>query len=289
MSGRRINPLWFLLPAGALFALFALYPLYGAIKLAFFDYNVFSPAEFAGAANFREMFLTPNFWNAARNSFLYLVVTPALAAASLLVAVLVNRKMRGINFFRTAYFLPVVIPMVIAGIAWKLILSDDTGVLNGLLMSAHVINRPIYWLTGADLAIFSVMFVTFWKGIGYYMVMFLTGLQTIPSNLYESAQVDGASDMYAFRRITLPLLKPYVLLVLILSSSAAIKVFDEVYIMTSGGPLRKSETLIYYMYTNALGDFPPRIGFACAVGLVIFAAAAGIALANRLIMKGEKQ
>ncbi len=288
MSGRRINPLWFLLPAGALFALFALYPLYGAIKLAFFDYNVFSPAKFAAAANFREMFSTPNFWNAAKNSFLYLVVTPALAAASLLVAVLVNRKMRGINFFRTAYFLPVVIPMVIAGIAWKLILSDDTGVLNQLLMSAHLIKKPVYWLTGADLAIFSVMFVTFWKGIGYYMVMFLTGLQTIPSNLYESAQVDGASDLYAFRRITLPLLKPYVLLVLILSSSAAIKVFDEVYIMTSGGPLRKSETLIYYMYTNALGDFPPRIGFACAVGLVIFAAAAGIALANRLIMKGEK-
>lgn len=286
MKGEKhINPLFFLAPAGLVFALFALYPLYGAIKLAFFDYNVFSPAKFAGLANFREMAATPNFWNAAKNSFLYLIVTPALSAASLLVAVLVNRKMRGINFFRTAYFLPVVIPMVIAGIAWKLILSDDTGVLNHLLLSSGLISRPIYWLTGADLAIFSVMFVTFWKGIGYYMVMFLTGLQGIPTNLYESAQVDGATDFYAFRRITLPMLKPYILLVLILSSSAAIKVFDEVYIMTSGGPLRKSETLIYYMYTNALGDFPPRIGFACAVGLVIFAAAAAIALANRLLVR----
>jgi len=286
MNGKKhLNPLFFLVPAGLVFALFALYPLYGAFKLSFFDYNVFSPAKFAGLGNFHEMLSTPNFWNAAKNSFLYLVVTPALAAASLLVAVLVNRKMRGINFFRTAYFLPVVIPMVVAGIAWKLILSDDIGALNKLLVSSGLISKPVYWLTGADLAIFSVMFVTFWKGIGYYMVMFLTGLQGIGNHLYESAQVDGATDFYAFRRITLPLLKPYILLVLILSSSAAIKVFDEVYIMTSGGPLRKSETLIYYMYTNALGDFPPRIGFACAVGVVIFAAAAAIALANRLLVR----
>ena len=285
MTGRKhLNPLFFLVPAGLIFSLFALYPLYGAFKLAFFDYNVFSPAKFAGLGNFREMMSTPNFWNAAKNSFLYLVVTPALAAASLLVAVLVNRKLRWINFFRTAYFLPVVIPMVIAGIAWKLILSDDIGVLNRLLVSTGLTSKPIYWLTGADLAIFSVMFVTFWKGLGYYMVMFLTGLQGIPTNLYESAQVDGATGFYAFRRITLPMLKPYILLVLILSSSAAIKVFDEVYIMTSGGPLRSSETLIYYMYTNALGDFPPRIGFACAVGVIIFAAAAAIALANRLLV-----
>lgn len=282
MSKRNI--LLFMLPGGLLFALFALYPLAGALKLAFYDYNVFSAPAFAGLGNFREMLSNANFWNAGKNSLLYLIVTPVLASASLLVAVLVNRKMRGINFFRTAYFIPVVIPMVIAGITWKLILSDDIGALNRLLTSMHLIKEPVYWLTGADLAIFSVMFVTFWKGIGYYMVMFLTGLQNIPSNLYESAQVDGATDFYAFRRITLPLLKPYILLVLILSSTAAIKVFDEVYVMTAGGPLRKSETLIYYMYANALNDFPPRIGFACAVGAVIFFLAAAIAVLNKFVL-----
>jgi putative chitobiose transport system permease protein len=276
----------FLLPGGILFALFALYPLLGALKLAFFNYNVFSAPVFCGAGNFAEMAHNASFWNAARNSFIYLIVTPLLASTSLVVAVLVNRKMRGINFFRTAYFLPVVVPMVIAGITWKFVL-DDGGVLNNLLMSMHVIKSPVFWLTGADFAIWSVMFVTFWKGIGYYMVMFLTGLQNIPSNLYEAAEVDGASEFYAFRRITLPLLKPYLLLVLILSSTAAIKVFDEVYVLTSGGPLRRSETLIFYMYANALNNFPPRIGFACAVGVVIFFIAAMIALLNKYVVRAQ--
>ncbi len=282
---KNLTVILFLLPGGCLLALFVVCPLLAALRLSFFNYDVFSPERFSGLSNYAAMYSNPNFWNAAQNSMLYLVVTPALACASLAAAVLVDRKLPGINLFRAAYFIPVVIPMVIAGITWKFILSDDVGVLNRVLLGLQVIREPVYWLTGTDLAIFSVMFVTFWKGIGYYMVLFLAGLQAVPQSLYEAARLDGASSGYAFRRITLPLIKPTLTLVLILSATTAIRVFDEVYVLTGGGPLRSSETLIFYMYANALNEFPPRIGFACAVGVVVAAAAAGIAAVRRMLVK----
>ncbi len=250
----------FLAPGAAVLAAFVLYPMAKALWLSLHAYDVFTPPRFVGPNNFAELLSNPNFWTAMRNSLLYLGVTPLLACGSIALALLVDRPRA--RLFRVLYFLPVVTSMVIVGIAWKFLL-------------------PAAWLTSTRLALACVMFVTVWKGLGYYMMMFLAGLQSVPRSLYEAAELDGASRWRIFRKVTLPHLRPTVALVVTLSAAAAVKVFDEVYVMTGGGPLRQSATLVFSVYESAFGEFPPRLGAACAAGVIVFAIAGAVTLAQR--------
>lgn len=268
--GRRLTPYWFLLPALLILSLTVFYPALQAFYLSFtqFEYDLTQPPLWIGFKNFQRLWFDPVFWQTLRNTLLYLVcVVPLLVALPLGLAILVNQKLRGIRWFRVAYYTPVVISMVVAGIAWKWLYADN-GLLNQLLKAIGLSEAGIPWLTSPQWAIFSVMVVTVWKGLGYYMVIYLAGLQTIPQDLYEAAAIDGSDGVKRHWHITVPLMRPYLLLVAVISAISAIKVFEEVYIMTQGGPRNSSKTIVYYVYEQAFQDL--EMSYACTIGLVMF-------------------
>ncbi|MGP3778717.1 carbohydrate ABC transporter permease [Halanaerobium saccharolyticum] len=265
---KAYTPYLFLLPALAFMGVFLFYPIVDVFRLSFTNYNMITEAQFVGLENYNKLFNEPLFWKTLKNSFIYLIgVVPILVVAPIFLAILVNNKLKGIKWFRAAYYIPVVTSMVVVGIMWKW-LYQGNGILNYVLQSLGIINNQINWLTDPGIALFSVMAVTVWKGLGYYMVIYLSGLQSIPQELYEVSEIDGASWWQKHIHVTIPLLRPSIMLVTILSSIAAMKVFTEVYVMTKGGPLNSSKTLVYYIYQMAFENL--NLGYAAAMGFVLF-------------------
>jgi putative chitobiose transport system permease protein len=266
---RSLTPYLFLAPALAVLALTVFWPAIQAFYLSFtkFEYDLTQPPAWIGFANFQKLWRDPVFWKTLGNTVLYLVcVVPVLVTLSLGLAILVNQNIKGIRWFRTAYYTPVVISMVVAGIAWKWLYASN-GLLNqGLQILGF--SEGIPWLTSPDLSLFSVMVVTVWKGLGYYMVIYLAGLQGIPADLYEAAAIDGSDGLQKHWDITVPLMRPYLFLVAVISSISATKVFEEIFIMTKGEPLNSSKTVVYYLYERAFQDL--EMSYACAIGLVLF-------------------
>ena len=266
---QRLTPYLFLLPALLVLGLTVFWPALQAFYLSFtqYEYDLTQTPKWAGLTNFRRLWTDPVFWQTLRNTVLYLVgVVPILVIAPLGMAILVNRKLRGINWFRASFYVPVVISMVVAGIAWKFIYAEN-GLLNQVLKLIGF-GQGIPWLTSPSWAIFSVMVVTVWKGLGYYMVIYLAGLQSIPADLYEAAAIDGSDGYAKHWDITVPLMQPYLVLVAVISAISATKVFEEVYIMTQGGPRSSSKTVVYYLYEQAFQNL--EISYACTIGLVLF-------------------
>jgi putative chitobiose transport system permease protein len=263
-------PYLFLFPAFLILLLTVFLPAGQAFFLSFtrYEYDLTQAPQWVGAANLQRLWADPVFWKTLGNSLLYLVVVvPILVIIPLLLAILINRKLRGVNWFRAAFYTPVVISMVVAGIAWRWLYSSN-GLFNQFLTMLNL--EAIPWLTSPRWALFSVMGVTIWKGLGYYMLIYLAGLQSIPRELYEAAAIDGVDGVGKHWSITLPLMRPYLLLVGVISAISAIKVFEEVFIMTQGGPLNSSKTLVYYLYEQAFNNL--EISYACAIGLVMFLA-----------------
>ncbi|MEC9030012.1 MAG: sugar ABC transporter permease, partial [Cyanobacteriota bacterium] len=231
--------------------------------------DVTEPLVFVGLANLRRLAGDPMFFKVLINTLIYLVgVVPPIVLGSLALAVLLNRSLPGIHFLRGAFYTPVLVSIVVAAIAFRWLYAEN-GLINGWL-SAFVGTDfvPIGFLTNPFLALPAVMLVTLWKGLGYYMVIFLAGLQGIPKELYEAAELDGSDGLRKHIDITLPLLRPYVTLVAVVSSIAATKVFEEVFLMTQGGPADTTRTLVYYVYDQAFAEL--EISYACTVGLALF-------------------
>ncbi|WP_311737138.1 carbohydrate ABC transporter permease [Cerasibacillus quisquiliarum] len=282
----KLTPYLFLLPGCVILGAFIFYPMLQAIWLSFTDYNMVSDPEFVKFDNYEKLFQDELFWKTLKNTFIYLIgVVPALVIIPIFLAVLVNQKLKGIGFFRSAYYIPVVTSLVVAGIAWDWVYKEN-GLLNYVLDLLGIIAEPIPWLTSTDTAIFAVMVVTVWKGLGYYMIIYLAGLQSIPTSLYEAAQIDGANWWQQHTRITIPMLMPFVLIVTIMSSIAAMKVFEEIYIMTGGGPLHASETLVFYIYKEAFDRL--NMGYASAAGVVLFVLTLIFSLMNLKVMGKDK-
>jgi len=264
----------FLLPAIVLMLIFTFYPIIYGVVLAFFDYNMIRSTDsgdlaaplWAGMNNFHRLQTDPYFFTALKNSILYLLVVPVIQLLSIVLALMVNRSWKGMQFFRTAFYLPVITSIVVVGIAWKWILRSD-GALNFLLVNLFPDLAPLPWLTDKNLALFSVMFVTLWQGLGYYMVLYLAGLQTIPPEMDDAARIDGASYWDRFFKVTVPLLKPSIALCTIISCISALKVFGEIYVMTKGGPEHGTLTMVYYIFNQAFMDFD--MGYAAALALVL--------------------
>ncbi|MYN06746.1 carbohydrate ABC transporter permease [Pseudoduganella aquatica] len=270
-------PYLFLLPACGIVGMFVIYPALQAIALSFTSFNMITPPAFAGLANYRTLWEDPFFWSALRNTLLYLaLVVPVLVTLPIFLAMLVNRALPGITLFRAALYLPAITSLVISGLIWKWV-YEEKGILNYFLLATGLTDNPVAFLTDPAHALFSVMAVTVWGGMGYYMVIYLAGLQSIPRHLYEVAEVEGVSKWQQTLHITIPLLKPSVAVVTVMSSISAMKVFEEVYVMTQGGPLDSSKTLVYYIYQSAFEEFD--MGYASAIGVVLF----GITLVFSLI------
>ena len=267
---RWLVPYAFLAPALIVLGLTVFWPALQAFYLSFteYGYDITQPPQWVGWANFLRLWNDATFWQTLGNTLLYLVgVVPILAIAPLLLAILVNQNLKGMTWFRVAYYTPVVISMVVAGIAWRWLYAE-TGLFNQLLSSFSGQTIRIPWLTSPNLALFSVMAVTIWKGLGYYMVIYLAGLQGIPADLYEAAAIDGSDHWRKHWDITLPLMSPYIFLVAVISAISATKVFEEIYIMTQGGPRSSSKTVVYYVYEQAFVDL--EMSYACTIGLVLF-------------------
>ena len=268
LNQKQITPYLFLLPALLLLGLTVFWPVLQAFYLSLTNYiDLSQPPQWIGIGNYRRLLADKVFWQTLGNTLLYLIcVVPILVIFPLGLAILVNRKLRGMNWFRAFYYTPVIISMVVAGIAWKWLYAEN-GLLNQFL--AHIgFKDGIPWLTSPKWALYSVMAVTIWKGLGYYMVIYLAGLQSIPDELYEAAAMDGSDGISKHWDITVPLMKPYLLLVAVISAISATKVFEEVYIMTQGGPRNSSKTIVYYLYEQAFQNL--EISYACTIGLVIF-------------------
>jgi putative chitobiose transport system permease protein len=261
----------FLAPALMLLAVSVLIPAAMALVISFTrtGLDVMEPLRFVGLANFRRLVADPMLLQVAGTTFLYLMgVVPPIVLGSLTLAVLVNRQIPGIHWFRGAFYTPVLVSLVVAAIAFRWLYAEN-GLINGWL-AALLGDRftPIGFLTSAALALPSVMLVTLWKGLGYYMVIFVAGLQGISPDLYEAAALDGSEGWRRHLDITLPLLRPYITLVAVISAIGATKVFEEVYLMTQGGPADSTRTIVYYVYDQAFSEL--EISYACTVGLALF-------------------
>lgn len=269
---KRTATAWgFLTPALVLIGLSVLIPAAMALVMSFSQagLDVSEPLRFVGLANIRRLLADPMFFRVTGTTFLYLLgVVPPIVVGALALAVLVNRQLPGIHWFRGALYTPVLVSIVVAAIAFRWIYAEN-GLINGWL-TALLGSRfdPIGFLTSPLLALPSVMLVTLWKGLGYYMVIFLAGLQGISPDLYEAAALDGSEGLRKHLDITLPLLRPYITLVAVISAIAATKVFEEVYLMTQGGPAESTRTLVYYVYDQAFAEL--EISYACTIGLALF-------------------
>ncbi len=258
-------PWLFLGPALAILVVFIFYPAVRIFLLSFQDYSFVRDAVWVGFENYGRLLSDRTFGWAMVNSLLYLLVTPFLIVASVSVAFLLDAKVKGSGFFRGLYFLPVVTPMIVVGIIWQWLLNEDVGLINYVVTLMG--GDKVYWLTSYPLNVLSVMFVTGWKGLGYYAIIFLAGLLTIPEELEEAAALDGAGPIQRLLYVKLPLLKPTIALVAIISSISALKVFDELFIMIPGAPAAE-KTLVPLIYQTAFLDF--RLGYASAISVVLF-------------------
>ncbi|MDM7958441.1 MAG: sugar ABC transporter permease [Synechococcus sp. WH 8007] len=261
----------FLSPALVLISLSVLIPAAMALVMSFTQtgLDVSEPLRFVGLANVQRLLADPMFFKVLGTTLAYLFgVVPPVVLGALALAVLVNRQLPGIHWFRAAFYTPVLVSIVVAAIAFRWLYAEN-GLINGWLGTLLGPGfEPIGFLTNPLLALPAVMVVTLWKGLGYYMVIFLAGLQGIPADLYEAAELDGSEGWRKHLDITLPLLRPYVTLVAVISAIAATKVFEEVYLMTQGGPANSTKTLVYYVYDQAFAEL--EISYACMVGLALF-------------------
>lgn len=276
----------FLAPALVLLTLFTFYPLAYGSYLGFTEYGGARFAQglapkWVGLENFRTLFADPLFLTSLGNSLKYLLVVPALQLASLAVAVLVSRELPGMAFFRAAYYVPVVTSVSLAAVMWEWVFNRE-GTLNWALGALHLLpaGGAFGWLNNEHTAFWAVMLVTFWRGFGYYMVLYLAGLQSIPAELEEAAVLDGASAWQRFWRVTVPMMKPTILLCSLLSTIAALRVLEEVLVLTNGGPLNSTYTALMYVYSKAFQGFNFDYGLASAAGLVVAAVALLLSLAN---------
>jgi putative chitobiose transport system permease protein len=267
----------FLTPALLLLLVFTFWPMLWGGYLAFTEYKIITPPTWVGLQNFEDLLDDPVFFISLKNSLLYLLIVPAIQLGAIVLAVLVNNSLPGIKAFRAAFYLPVVTSVSVVGIMWGWMYNEQ-GLINAVLQWLHVVSAPIGWLSDDRLAIFSVMLVTLWRGLGWYMVLYLAALQTIPKDVEEAAVLDGANRWQRFWRVTIPMILPTILLCTVMSTLSAMKVLEEVLIMTKGGPVSSTYTGLYYAYDQGIRAFNfPR---ALAASLVVSAFCIAVAWLN---------
>lgn len=273
----------FILPNFVGFAVLTLLPVAVLFYVAFTNWNVFGVAEWTGTANFRRMWGDASFWTALRNTVYYTVFhIPLTLAASLGLALLLNRKLRGVRFFRTVAFFPYITSIVAIAIVWNQLFSPEYGPINALLRAVGVDNAP-GWTTSSTWSMPAVIIVGTWRYMGYYMLLFLAGLQTIPAQLYEAAETDGATPWQRFVHVTLPGLRHTTFFVTVLLTIESFKVFDLILVMTGGGPGQSTLVLSQYIYQKGFEE--NQFGYASAVSVVLFAICFSITVVQFMVNK----
>ncbi len=281
----------FIFPTVAFFVLFIAIPFFRAIGISFTDWRGYGETTFVGLRNFSDLLDDRIFWLSLRHTLAFTFVTTVLQTIiPLLVAVLLNAGWRGSVFFRTAVFIPQVISFVVSGLLWRMIYDPTFGVLNTVLTRVGLEDWTRPWLASPETVMPAIIVVSLWQSLGFYMLIFFAGLQSIPEDLYEVASLDGASSWRKLKDITVPMLWPVTSVVLVLNLIGGIKVFDIIYVMTTGGPNHASEVLGTYLYVTAFGSSgggSGRLGYASAIGVVILVLALVGALIQQRVVRGR--
>lgn len=254
----------FILPALLGTIVFIIIPIICSFGLSFAKWDLLNPIQYVGLENYKVVLTEPVFVKIIINTFVYAIATSIFGVIiPLILACIINNKIKGADFFKTAYFLPFVTPMIVIGIIWEWIFDPNIGCLN------HFLHLHINWLYDTNFAMPALIIVSVWKLIGYNMILFLTGLSTINQELLEASKIDGANAYNTFKNITIPLLSPTIFFVTIITAITSFQVFDLIYVMTQGGPLDSTNVLVYAIYKNAFEYF--NVGKASALAYVLFA------------------
>lgn len=276
----------FLMPGLIHFAIFTLFAVGFAFYISFHEWNIIRAEKpFVGLENYLRLFEDPRFLRAVTNTLTFMVGVPLNLISGLAVALLLNTKVRGQALFRAMFYLPVVTPLVVSSIIWKWLYQGDYGLLNYYLLKFGIIQEKIFWLADPNLALPALILMGIWGGTGATMVIYLAGLQSIPQEMYDAAMVDGANSWQRLRYITIPLLRPTTFFLFVTSVIGTFQIFTEVYIMTNGGPLNRTTTIGYYLYTNAFRELD--MGYATAMAFVLFAMIFGFTLIQWKYTRGD--
>lgn len=254
----------FILPAIAGTLLFIVIPIFCSFSLSFTRWDLLNPIEYVGLSNYKAVLTEPVFIKILINTFVYAVSTTVFGVLiPLILASVINSKIKGSEFFKTAFFLPFITPMIVIGIIWEWIFDPNIGILN------HLLHLHINWLYDTHFAMPALIIVSVWKLIGYNMILFLTGFATINNDVLDAAKTDGANAVQIFTKVTIPMIKPTIFFVTIVTAISSFQVFDLIYVMTEGGPLDSTNVLVYAVYKNAFMYF--NIGKASALAYILFA------------------
>jgi multiple sugar transport system permease protein len=271
---RRMRREWsayvFLLPGFLVFSVFTLFGIIFSLIISFHQWDILNPVKpYVGTKNYQALLQDPNFRQAVVNTAYYTFASiPLTLAAGLGAALLLNQRIRGRAFFRAVFYLPVITPLVISAIVWKFIYNGDFGLLNYYLEKLHLISQPVEWLGNPSLAMPSIIVFTIWQGFGFAMVVYLAGLQAIPRELVEAIEVDGAGAFQRFRYVIFPMLGPTTFFLVVFLVIQSFQAFTQIAIMTGGGPLGTTTTIVYYMYQQGFQFF--HMGYASAITWALF-------------------
>ncbi len=303
-----VGPYLYLLPALVIIIVFRLIPILLSFIVSFFDWSITGVGDFIGIENYTRLFHDPEFWQSMLNTFyLVIFVVPISLFFSLVFANFLNNIKFLKSFFRSVYFIPTVTSMVAISIVWKLIFNQQTGLMNFLLAKIGI--EPLGWLAesrgicqllfgavginipaslgGPSLALFSIIIVTIWRGLGYNTIIYLAGLQNIPNVYYEAADIDGANKFTQFFKITWPLISPTTYYVLMMTTIVTFQVFSQIYLMTGppiGGPLGTTKVIVYFLFEKGFGE-SNDLSYASAIALVLFAIILALTLLQKRLEK----
>jgi multiple sugar transport system permease protein len=263
LNNEKYAGLIFILPAMFGILIFIIIPIICSFGLSFAKWDLLNPIQFAGLSNYKEIFAEPLFYKILINTVVFAVSTSVFGVIiPLILASILNTKIRGSEFYKTAYFLPFITPMIVIGIVWEWIFDPNIGMLN------HILRLHINWLYDTHFAMPALVIISVWKLIGYNMVIFLSALSGISQSLFEAAKIDGATPFQTFKNVTVPMLSPTIFFVVIITAISSFQVFDLIYLMTQGGPLDSTNVLVYAIYKNAFEYF--NVGKASAIAYVLF-------------------
>lgn len=259
-----LTALIFILPAVLGTLIFIVIPVIFSFSLSFVDWDLLSPMKFVGLSNFKDVLTDSTFVQVLINTFVFAIASSVFAVIiPLVLACILNTKIRGNNFYKTAYFLPFITPMIVIAIVWQWVFDPNIGLLN------QILHTHIKWLYDVRFAMPALIAVSVWKLIGYNMIIFLSGLSTINQEVLEAAKIDGANSWQVFKNVTVPLLSPTIFFVIVITSISSFQVFDLIYVMTQGGPDNSTMVLVYSIYKYAFEYFD--VGKASAIAYILFA------------------
>lgn len=282
---KKIVPYLLISPYIIHFFVFIAFPVVFSIVLTFHNWNIISPMEYIGLGNFVRLFNDQFFFRSIWNTFVFLIIhIPLQIVAALAIAQVLNQKIKFRGFFRAAYFLPVIVSGVVVTILWQQLYGFDTGLLNRILVSIGF--GKVGWLVDPDVAMPSIAVMATWKNVGLYIVLFLVGLQTVPSHYYEAADIEGANKWQKFFKITLPTINPTIFMVFILSTIGGFSLFIEPYILTGGGPLNSTLSAVLYIYKQ--GFFYYHMGYAATLGFFFAFLILAVVMIQKKFIEKEK-